>query len=85
MNFLIYLVVGGIAGWLASLVMRRNSSLGVVLNVLVGIAGGFVGSWLLPQVGLGFEGQWWGFLVTAFIGAVVLLLILNLFTRGRVR
>lgn len=85
MNFVIYLVVGGVAGWLASLVMRRNSSLGVVLNVLVGIVGGFVGSWLLPKLGLGFGGDWWGFLVIAFIGAVVLLLIINLFTRGRAR
>ena len=65
MNFLIYLIVGGIAGWLASLVMKRDGSQGIILNVVVGIIGGF--------------------LVTAFIGAVVLLLIVNLFTRGRAR
>ena len=84
MNFLIYLIVGGIAGWLASIVMRRDGSQGIILNVIVGIIGGFLGGWLLPMVGFGMGG-WLGFLVTAFIGAVVLFLIVNLFTRGKAR
>ena len=84
MNFLIYLIVGGIAGWLASIVMRRDGSQGIILNVIVGIIGGFLGGWLLPMVGFGMGG-WLGFLGTAFIGAVVLLLIVNLFTRGKAR
>ena len=45
MNFLIYLIVGGIAGWLASLVMKRDGSQGIILNVVVGIIGGFLGGW----------------------------------------
>ncbi|MBD9437677.1 GlsB/YeaQ/YmgE family stress response membrane protein [Pseudoxanthomonas sp. PXM03] len=85
MNFLIYLIVGGVAGWLASLVMKRDGSQGIILNVVVGIIGGFLGGWLLPTLGLGLGGGWVGFLITAFIGAVVLLLIVNLFTRGRAR
>ena len=85
MNFRIYLIVGGIAGWLASLVMKRDGSPGILLNVVVGIIGGFLGGWLLPTLGLGLGGDWVGFLITAFIGAVVLLLIVNLFTRGRAR
>jgi len=84
MNFLIYLIVGGIAGWLASIMMKRDGSQGIILNVIVGIIGGFLGGILLPMVGLGFGGTI-GFLITAFIGAVVLLLIVNLFTRGRAR
>lgn len=84
MNFLIYLIVGGIAGWLASLMMKRDGSQGIILNVIVGIIGGFLGGFLLPMVGLSFAGTL-GFLITAFIGAVVLLLIVNLFTRGRAR
>ena len=84
MNFIIYLSVGGIAGWLASLVMKRDGSQGIILNVVVGIIGGFLGGWLLPMLGLGMGGTL-GFLVTAFIGAVVLLLIVNLFTRGKAR
>ena len=85
MNFLIYLIVGGNAGWLASIVMKRDGSQGIILNVVVGIIGGFLGGWLLPQLGLGLGGGTLGFLITAFIGAVVLLLIVNLFTRGRAR
>jgi uncharacterized membrane protein YeaQ/YmgE (transglycosylase-associated protein family) len=84
MNFLIYLIVGGIAGWLASIMMKRDGQQGIILNVVVGIIGGFLGGFLLPMVGLGFGGPI-GFLITAFIGAVVLLLIVNLFTRGRAR
>ena len=84
MNFIIYLIVGGIAGWLASLVMKRDGSQGILLNVIVGIIGGFLGGFLLPMIGFGMGGTV-GFLVTAFIGAVVLLLIVNLFTRGRAR
>lgn len=84
MNFLIMLIVGGIAGWLASMVMRTDGQQGIILNVIVGIIGGFLGGFLLPMVGLSFGGTV-GFLITAFIGAVVLLLIVNLFTRGRAR
>ena len=84
MNFLIYLIVGGIAGWLASILMKRARQQGLILNVVVGIIGGFLGGILLPMVGLGFGGTI-GFLITAFIGAVVLLLLVDLFTRGRAR
>jgi len=85
MNFIVYLVVGGIAGWLASLVMKRDGSQGIILNMVVGIIGGLLGGWLLPLLGLGMGGSTLGFLVTAFVGAVVLLLIVNLFTRGKAR
>ena len=84
MNFLIMLIVGGIAGWLASMVMRTDGQQGVILNVVVGIIGGLLGGLLLPMVGLSFGG-WVGYLVTALIGAVILLAIVNLFRRGRVR
>ena len=85
MNFIIYLVVGGIAGWLASLVMRTDGQQGIILNIVVGIIGGFIGGWLLPTVGLSLGGGIVGFLVTALIGAIVLLAIVNLFRRGSVR
>ncbi|HZW18711.1 MAG TPA: GlsB/YeaQ/YmgE family stress response membrane protein [Luteimonas sp.] len=84
MNFIIMLIVGGIAGWLASILMRTNAQQGIILNVVVGIIGGFLGGWLLPMVGLNFAG-WVGYLITALIGAVVLLAIVNLFRRGSVR
>lgn len=84
MNFIIYLIVGGIAGWLASMVMKTDGQQGIILNVVVGVIGGFLGGLLLPMVGLNFGGTV-GFLITALIGAVVLLAIVNLFRRGRVR
>lgn len=84
MNFLIMLIVGGIAGWLASMVMRTDGQQGIILNVVVGIIGGFLGGFLLPMVGLSFGGLV-GYLITALIGAIVLLAIVNLFRRGRVR
>lgn len=85
MNFIIYLIVGGIAGWLASMIMRTDGQQGILLNIVVGIIGGFLGGWLLPMLGLSLGGGWVGFLITALIGAIVLLAIINLFRRGRVR
>jgi uncharacterized membrane protein YeaQ/YmgE (transglycosylase-associated protein family) len=85
MNFIIYLIVGGIAGWLASIIMRTDGQQGLLLNIIVGIIGGFLGGWLLPAIGLGLGGGWLGFLITALIGAIVLLAIVNLFRRGSVR
>jgi uncharacterized membrane protein YeaQ/YmgE (transglycosylase-associated protein family) len=84
MNFIIYLIVGGIAGWLASMVMKTDGQQGIILNVVVGIIGGFLGGIVLPMVGLNFGGTI-GFLITALIGAIILLAIVNLFRRGRVR
>ena len=84
MNFLVMLIVGGIAGWLASMVMRTDGQQGIILNVVVGIIGGLLGGFLLPMVGLSFGGMV-GYLITALIGAIVLLAIVNLFRRGRVR
>ncbi|MCD9029507.1 GlsB/YeaQ/YmgE family stress response membrane protein [Luteimonas sp. BDR2-5] len=85
MNFLVYLIVGGIAGWLASILMRTNGQQGILLNIVVGIVGGVIGGWLLPTLGLSLGAGWVGFLLTALIGAVVLLAIVNLFQRGSVR
>ena len=84
MNFIIWLVVGGLIGWIASMIMKTDAQQGVILNVVVGIIGGFLGGWLLPQLGFAMGGTL-GFLITAFVGAVVLLLIVNLFTRGKAR
>src|SRR3546814_10309263 len=84
MNFIIMLIVGGIAGWLASMLMRTNGQQGIILTIVVGIIGGFLGGWLLPMVGLSFGG-WTGYLVTALIGRSFLLAIVNLFSRGSLR
>jgi len=88
MGIIIWLIVGGIVGWLASLIMRRDGSQGIVLNVVVGIVGALIGGWLIgPMLGAGSINE--GFSVMSFIvsliGAVILLAIVNLFTRGRAR
>jgi len=88
-DLVIAIVMGGIMGWLASLVMRRDSSMGIVWNVLVGCAGSVLGRYLLAGMigggqlrGDAFD---WRTLLTAFIGAVILLALVNLVERGRVR
>ncbi len=85
MSLIIWLVVGGIVGWLASLIMKTDAQQGIVLNVVVGVLGGVIGGWLLPRVGLSLGGGMLGFFVTALIGAIVLLAVVNLFRRGRPR
>ncbi len=85
MNFIIMLIVGGIAGWLASMLMRTNGQQGIILNIVVGIIGGLLGGFLLPMLGLSLGAGWIGYLITALIGAVILLAIVNLFRRGSVR
>jgi uncharacterized membrane protein YeaQ/YmgE (transglycosylase-associated protein family) len=88
MGFLIWLIVGGIVGWLASLVMRTDGQQGILLNVVVGIIGALLGGWLIsPLVGVGTinEGISIGSIVVSLIGAIILLAIVNLFRRGRVR
>ena len=89
MNFLIWLVVGGVIGWLASLVMRTNAQQGIVLNVVVGIIGALLGGWLIsPLLGAGTINQHdfsLAGLGVSFLGAIILLAIVNLFRRGSVR
>ena len=89
MSFILWLIIGGIVGWLASLIMKTDGQQGILLNVIVGIVGAFLGGWLGGMLGISGANINEGFSVTGFIisliGAVVLLAIVNLFRRGRVR
>jgi uncharacterized membrane protein YeaQ/YmgE (transglycosylase-associated protein family) len=89
MNFIIWIVVGGVIGWLASLVMRTDAQQGLFLNIVVGIVGAFLGGWLLaPLFGTGTINQSdfsLSSMFVSFLGAIVLLMIVNLFRRGSVR
>ena len=89
MNIIIWLVVGGLIGWLASLVMRTDAQQGIVLNVVVGIVGALLGGFLLsPLIGSGTINQnnfSLPALAVSFGGAVILLFIVNMFRRGRPR
>ncbi|HEY8353357.1 MAG TPA: GlsB/YeaQ/YmgE family stress response membrane protein [Sphingomonadales bacterium] len=89
MNIIIWLILGGIIGWLASKVMRTDAEQGIILNVVVGIVGAVLAGWIIaPLVGAGTINQSdfsLGGLIVSFIGAVILLAIVNLFRRGRAR
>ena len=89
MNFIIWIVIGGILGWIASMIMRTNAQQGLLLNVLVGIVGALLGGWLLaPLFGTGTINQSdfsVGSLVVSLLGSVILLAIVNLFRRGKPR
>ena len=89
MNFIIWIIVGGILGWLASMVMRTNGQQGLILNILVGIVGAFVAGLVLsPLLGIDTINQS-NFslpsLIVSFMGALILLAVVNLFTRRQVR
>lgn len=89
MNFIIWLVVGGLIGWVASMIMRTDASQGILLNVVIGIVGALLGGWLIsPLVGEGTinSGDFsLGGLVVSLLGAIILLGVVNLFRRSRVR
>lgn len=88
MGWIVALIVGGVAGWLASMVMNRDASMGIFWNIVVGCVGSVVGNWIAgPLLGINTSVQEFSImgLVVAVIGAVVLLGIVNLIQRGRVR
>lgn len=89
MSFLIWIIIGGILGWLASMVMKTDAQQGIFLNIVVGIVGALLGGWLLaPLFGTGTINQddfSIGSLLVSFLGAVILLAIVNFFRRGSAR
>jgi uncharacterized membrane protein YeaQ/YmgE (transglycosylase-associated protein family) len=89
MNIIIWLVVGGLIGWLASKVMRTDGQQGIVLNVVVGIVGAVLGGWFLsPLVGVSTINQnnfSLPSLLVSLGGAVALLAIVNVIRRGAFR
>jgi len=87
MNYIIWLIVGGIVGWLASIVMRTNGQQGLLLNIVVGILGAFVaGLVLTPLLGIPTINQNNFSLPGVFVsvvGAIILLAVISLFTGRR--
>ena len=89
MNLILIIIIGGILGWLASMVMRTDAQQGIFLNIVVGVVGALLAGFLIsPLLGAGtitsgnFDIM---SLIVSFLGALVLLAIVNLFRRGSVR
>ncbi|HEV8580818.1 MAG TPA: GlsB/YeaQ/YmgE family stress response membrane protein [Thermoanaerobaculia bacterium] len=89
MNLILILIVGGLIGWIASIVMRTNAQQGIILNIVVGIVGALLAGLLLsPLFGTGniLQGNFsLSALLVSLLGSVILLAIVNLFRRGAVR
>lgn len=79
-GILIWLIVGGIAGWLAGLIVKGGGQ-GIVVNIVVGIIGAVIGGWLFGQLGVAVGTGLINSIVTAVIGAVLLLLIIGFVSR----
>lgn len=83
MNIIIWLIVGGVVGWLASLVMRTNAQQGIILNIVVGIVGAVIAGLLFGvnmNAGISIES-----FLYALLGAIILLGVVNLVRRGSLR
>ena len=85
MSIIVWLVMGGIVGWIASMIMGNNAQQGIILNVVVGIVGALIGGWLIgPLLGAGSinDGITIMSFIVSLIGAVILLAIVNFFRRS---
>jgi uncharacterized membrane protein YeaQ/YmgE (transglycosylase-associated protein family) len=76
MSLIISLIIGGIVGWLASIIMKTNAQMGLIANVLVGVVGSFLGYWIAGMLGVAAAGGIVRFLI-AIAGAALLIFILR--------
>ncbi|MEX0624195.1 GlsB/YeaQ/YmgE family stress response membrane protein [Saccharospirillum sp.] len=88
MSIIVWLVMGGLVGWIASMIMGTNAQQGIILNVVVGIVGALIGGWLIgPLLGAGSINDGISIMsfIVSLIGAVILLTILSFFQRSSSR
>jgi uncharacterized membrane protein YeaQ/YmgE (transglycosylase-associated protein family) len=85
MGLIIWLIIGGIVGWLASIIMRTNAQQGIFLNIIVGIVGAVIGGLILGRGNINNAGLTVSTFLVSLLGAIVLLAIVNLVRRGSVR
>jgi uncharacterized membrane protein YeaQ/YmgE (transglycosylase-associated protein family) len=76
MGFLVAIIIGGIIGWLASMIMKTNAQMGLVANIVVGIVGSVLGQWLAWALGIAAFGSIGSFIIS-LVGAVILIAILR--------
>lgn len=89
MNFIMWLIIGGLIGWLASIVMNTNHQQGMFLNIIVGIVGAMLAGWFIsPLLGISTINQnnfSMAAMLVSFLGAVVLLALVKMFRRSKPR
>lgn len=85
MGLILWLVIGGVIGWLASIIMRTDAQQGIFLNIIVGIVGAFIGGLILSGGTINSAPLTLTSFLVSLVGAVVLLAIVNLVRRGSVR
>ncbi|MBN2770880.1 MAG: GlsB/YeaQ/YmgE family stress response membrane protein [Spirochaetes bacterium] len=82
MEIIVTLLIGAAAGWLGSMIYK-GSGLGIIGNIVVGICGSFIGYWLLGKLGINLGTGWIGAILTGAIGAIIILILLNLIFKKR--
>lgn len=85
MGLILWLIVGGIIGWLASIIMRTDAQQGIILNIVVGIVGAFIGGLIVTGGSINNAPLTLYSFLVSLLGAIVLLAIVNLVRRGSVR
>ena len=85
MGIILWLIVGGVIGWLASIIMRTDAQQGIFLNIIVGIVGAFIGGLIISGGSINSAPLTLPSFLVSLLGAVILLAIVNLARRGRVR
>ena len=76
MGWLVTIIIGGIIGWIASIVMKTNAQMGIIANILVGVVGSLLGSWLAGVLGVPATSAVVGYIIS-IVGAVILIAILK--------
>lgn len=84
-SLIVWLVIGGVVGWLASIVMRTDAQQGIFLNVIVGIVGAFIGGWLFGGGDINSGAITPTTFLVSLVGAIILLALVNLVRRGSLR
>lgn len=85
MGIILWLIVGGVIGWIASMIMRTDAQQGILMNIVVGIVGAFIGGLIFSGGTINNAGLTLTSFLVSLVGAVILLAIVNLVRRGSVR
>lgn len=82
MSFILWIIIGALAGWIASMIMKTNAQQGLLLDIIVGIIGAFIGGYVVSFFGVDPDANLIISLITAIVGAVILLAIIKAVRRN---